>query len=189
MRVSFPKVLVEPAPSRIHGVGVRAVGDLRRGQRIAAGIHESDYRRLISWDHFDEYDREVQEKILAFCVGNPEGFIPPEKLDFNRLLIEWYLNHSCDGNVGFDERGDFIARRNITRGEELTYDYALAESNPNFRMDCRCGSFSCRRIITGNDWKDSEFRAKNLPYLIPRLRRRQESVTHLRPRRVVAHRR
>ncbi len=108
---------------------------------------------------------------MDFCIGTPEGFIPPENLDFNRLSIEWYLNHSCEGNCGFNDNGDFVAIREIESGEELTYDYGLAESNPNFRMMCACGSKSCRKLITGNDWKDEEFQAKNQDHMLPRLRR------------------
>ncbi len=190
MRVVFPKVLIELNPSVIDGVGVFAVSAFEERQRIAEGIHEAEYRRLIPWSHFAAYEENLQEKIRAFCIGTPEGFIPPDKLDFNRLTIEWYLNHSCDGNVGFDERGDFIARRRISRGEELTYDYGLAESNPRFRMRCRCGAANCRSIITGDDWKDAEFRERNLPYMLPRLRRVKygEEIIETPRRRAAAHR-
>ncbi|MBV8360450.1 MAG: SET domain-containing protein-lysine N-methyltransferase [Deltaproteobacteria bacterium] len=143
---------------------------MERTQRVADGITQSDYGRLVSWKYFDELHPDVQEKIKAFCIGTPDGFIPPPKLDFNRLSIEWYMNHSCDGNIGFDMNGDFIARREISKGEELTYDYALAESNPNFRMQCRCGSSNCRSVITGDDWKTPGFQLRNASYMLPRLR-------------------
>jgi SET domain len=171
MRIVFPKVLIELRPSRLDGVGVFAAAPLKTDQRIAAGIADADYRRLISWSSLADYDAAVREKIAAFCISTPDGFIPPDKLDFNRLSVEWYLNHSCDGNVGFDEDGDFVARRAVRKGDELTYDYALAESNPLFRKECRCGSAHCRRVITGNDWKDPGFREKNFDYMLPRLRR------------------
>jgi hypothetical protein len=154
---------------------VFAVTALKRAQRVAHGISESDYSRVVSWEHFDELDADVQEKIEAFCIGTPEGFIPPEGLDFNQLSIEWYMNHSCNGNVGFDENGDFVARRHISKGEELTYDYALAESNPNFRMHCKCTSPHCRIVISGDDWEDSHFQVINAIYMLPRLRKRLTS--------------
>ncbi len=187
MRISFPKVLIELKPSPIAGVGVFATTGVSDGQRLAEGISESDYPRLISWTHFSEYDADIREKIDAFCIGTPEGFIPPEDLDFNHLSIEWYLNHSCDGNVGFNEDGDFVARRRIAKGEELTYDYGLAESNPKFRMVCSCGSAKCRKIVTGNDWKDPAFRKRNFDYMLPRLRRAMgERVPKPTPRRQVS---
>jgi hypothetical protein len=174
MRIVPPKVLIELRPSPLDGVGVFAASAIKIDQRVAAGVAASDYHRLISWANFDEYESGVREKIAAFCVGTPDGFIPPDKLDFNRISIEWYLNHSCHGNVGFNEDGDFVARRLVRKGDELTYDYALAESNPHFRMECRCGAAQCRSVITGNDWKDPEFREKNLGYMLPRLRRASE---------------
>jgi len=175
MRIVFPKVLIELRPSRVDGVGVFAVTSLKPDQRIAAGIAGADYRRLISWSHLREYDSDLREKIEKFCIGTPDGFIPPAKLDFNRLSVEWYLNHSCEGNVGFNGDGDFVARRPIKKGEELAYDYALAESNPRFRMECRCGAANCRGVITGDDWKDPAFREANLNYMLPRLRRASEN--------------
>lgn len=158
------------AAALIEGVGVAAVAEMRKGERVATGIGDSDYEDLISWSKLLELELDVQMKVDAFCIGTPDGFIPPDDLDFNRLTIEWYFNHSCEGNLGFDENGDFVARRNIRKGEELTYDYGLAESNPKFRMDCKCGADNCRKIITGNDWLNPIFRAANLHYMLPKLR-------------------
>ena len=35
--------------------------------------------------------------------------------------------------------------------DNCVYDYGLAESNPHFIMDCKCGNSNCRKTITGND--------------------------------------
>jgi hypothetical protein len=167
-----PRVLVELRPSNVHrgGVGVFAVPSISAAQKIADGIREEDYADMIPWSSLASYDADVQKKIMDFCIGTPEGFIPPENVDFNKLSIEWYLNHSCEGNIGFNEEGDFIAIKTIESGEELTYDYGLAESNPNFVMTCTCGSTTCRKTITGNDWKDKDFQVRNRMYMLPRLR-------------------
>jgi hypothetical protein len=37
-------------------------------------------------------------------------------------------------------------------------------------MNCVCGSTNCRRMITGNDWKDPVFRKDNKNYMLPSLR-------------------
>lgn len=165
-----PRVIIELRPSNIHGVGVFAVVDLNRGHKVADGVAEGDYQYLVSWINFHEYEKQIREKIVDFCVGTPEGFIPPDNLDFNKLSVEWYLNHSCTGNCGFDDFGDFVALCDIKRGAELTYDYGLAESNPDFVMTCACGRTECRKIVTGNDWKDEEFQRKNREFMLPRLR-------------------
>ena len=151
----FPKLLIELKPSLLHkgGVGVFAVTTIKKGQQVAEGLIIDDFKHQISWEDFALFDREIKKKIMAFCVGTPEGFIPPENLDFNKLSIEWYFNHSCDGNLGFNEHGDFTAIKNIKKGEELSYDYGLIESNPKFEMRCGCKSKYCRKVVTGNDWK------------------------------------
>jgi len=67
------------------------------------------------------------------------------------------VNHSCDPNCGVrlndGQAFDFVARRPIGAGEELTFDYAMR----NFTIDhfpaiCRCGAARCRGSVTG--WKD-----------------------------------
>jgi hypothetical protein len=168
-----PRVMLELKPSPLHGVGVFAVPvpKISKGQKIAEGIHEADYLDLIPWQGFRSFHADFREKVMDFCIGTPEGFIPPENMDFNKLSIDWYLNHSCEGNCGFSDDGDFVAIRDIQPGEELAYDYGLAESNPNFKMTCSCGSKACRKVITGNDWKDEEFQAKNEEYMLPHLRK------------------
>jgi hypothetical protein len=88
------RVLVELGRSNVNGVGVFAVPDISKAQKVADGIAEEDFRVLIHWATFESYDNDVQRKIMDFCIGTPEGFIPPENLDFNKLSIEWYLNHS-----------------------------------------------------------------------------------------------
>jgi hypothetical protein len=169
----IPEVRLELRPSRIHraGVGAFAVRKIEKGQKVADGVAEEDFQEVVSWEYFPRLNEDLQNKIMAFCVGSPEGFVPPPEFDFNSLSIEWYLNHSCEGNCGFDDNGDFTAIRDIQRNEELSYDYALVESNPNFSMPCECGSKTCRHLITGNDWKDEKFFLKNRDFMHPRLRR------------------
>ncbi|MGB7470690.1 MAG: SET domain-containing protein-lysine N-methyltransferase [Candidatus Acidiferrum sp.] len=169
----IPKVLLELRPSLIDrgGVGAFAVRGFEEGEKVADGVAEEDFRDLISWSGFSRFDKHLQRKIIAFCIGAPGGFVPPPNFDFNRLSVEWYLNHSCEGNCGFNEDGDFVAIRDIEKGAELSYDYALIESNPHFSMNCSCGSRKCRRTVTGNDWKDEEFVTKNRDHMHPRLRR------------------
>jgi uncharacterized protein len=166
---SFKTVIIECRLSKIDGVGVFAVRQINKGQTIAEGVSEKDYNDLVSWQKIKSLDDDIKKKINDFCLGTPEGFFPPEDNDFNKLSIEWHINHSCNGNVGFNENGDFVGIRDIEKGEELTYDYGLAESNPKFSMKCKCGESNCRHLITGNDWKDPEFRKKNLNHMLPKL--------------------
>ena len=151
----FKNVIVELRPSIItpSGIGVFSATSIKKGVVIFEGIHASYFKHLISWKDFELLPKNTKKKVLAFCVGTPKGFIPPDKNNFNELSIEWYLNHSCVGNIGFDYNGDFVTIKDIKCNTELTYDYGLIETNPKFQMNCVCGESKCRKIITGNDWK------------------------------------
>ncbi len=66
------------------------------------------------------------------------------------LLVDepWkYVNHSCNPSCGIKDRVKLVARRNIKKGEEITFDYAMSELR--MRMECHCGSLNCRKLIMG----------------------------------------
>ena len=171
------KVSLELKHSKIHkgGIGAFAIFGFKKGQKVAGGISRKDYEDIIPWEHFRTYSMDIQKKIIDFCIGTEKGFIPPDGLDFNNLSVEWCFNHSCDGNLVFDENGDFIAKRKIKKGEEISFDYGLADSNPNYKLICECKSRNCRKVITGNDWKNPAYRKKQFKYMLHVLRENEPS--------------
>jgi len=67
------------------------------------------------------------------------------------------VNHSCNPNCGVELNAtgacDFVARRPIADGEEITFDYAMRNySIEHFPEGCLCGADICRGSVTG--WKD-----------------------------------
>ncbi len=67
------------------------------------------------------------------------------------------VNHSCDPNCGVRLNGsdafDFVARRAIDAGHEVTFDYAMRNFTvDHFPGECLCGTDACRGAVTG--WKD-----------------------------------
>jgi SET domain-containing protein len=67
------------------------------------------------------------------------------------------VNHSCNPNCMhvFNESGtfDFIARRAIEAGEQITHDTSAYEYEvEHFSQECLCGSDNCRGEVKG--WKD-----------------------------------
>lgn len=61
-----------------------------------------------------------------------------------------FLNHSCDPSLMRVMDGVmFVAMREIEPGEQLTCDYATLEINPDWEMECKCGSANCRGQIRG----------------------------------------
>jgi hypothetical protein len=105
----------------------------------------------MSWEDFAKLDTITKRKIMDYCPGTEEGFYTPK--DYNYLTIAWHMNHSCEPNIGFDAKDNFVAMKNLKKGEELTWDYGFDETNPKFKMKCDCGTKNCRKVVTGNDWK------------------------------------
>ena len=61
----------------------------------------------------------------------------------------------------------FVAVEEIAKDDELTYDYGIAQTNPRFRMVCKCRSRICRGIITGDDWKKENLKTEKGPQNAP----------------------
>jgi uncharacterized protein len=57
-----------------------------------------------------------------------------------------YINHSCNPNCGIKELFGIVAMRDISTGEEITWDYAMTE-NSDWTMRCTCGSDRCRGVV------------------------------------------
>lgn len=58
------------------------------------------------------------------------------------------VNHSCDPNAGIRKQNDLYAIKEISNGDEITFDYSTTVgTNVDWQMVCRCGSMNCRGII------------------------------------------
>lgn len=71
-----------------------------------------------------------------------------------------FINHSCDPNMGFRGSRVFVAMRDIAKGEELTFDYAMNEIDDSkhiWTIDCLCKSPNCRKIISSVDIFNKDF--------------------------------
>lgn len=75
-----------------------------------------------------------------------------------------FINHSCEPNCGVKNLFQIVAMRDISAGEELTWDYEMTE-NWFWRMECRCGTPSCRKIIGAFDNMPREVREKYKGYI------------------------
>ena len=74
------------------------------------------------------------------------------QVDYDRYVLPkkngraWYINHSCEPNCVVSGRS-LVTERRIEPGEELTFDYSTDVDWAGFRMPCRCGSPTCRKVI------------------------------------------
>lgn len=75
-----------------------------------------------------------------------------------------FFNHSCDPNSGFKGQMFLVAMRNIKKGEQVTFDYAMVLSKAKnvsfYKIKCFCGSKNCRGYVTEDDWKKPELQKK-----------------------------
>lgn len=160
-------VMIEIRPSvLIKGqIGLFAARALKKGTIIAeAGKLGEQFH---PWSDYKGVDPITKKKIFDYCLKTDEGFYAPK--DFNYLSVPWNMNHSCAYSVGFDNKGNFVTTRAIKKGEELYWDYGMGVSYSKYRLKCECKSKNCRKMITGNDWKDKDYRERNKKYFLREL--------------------
>lgn len=80
-----------------------------------------------------------------------------------RALSMLYLNHSCEPNAGLCGEITFIAMRDIEPGEELTDDWAITDDD-DYNEPCNCDAATCRKTLTGTDWRRNDLQRKYAGY-------------------------
>ena len=70
-----------------------------------------------------------------------------------------FFNHSCTPDAGVKGSGTLFALRDISKGEEITYDYSTTEWTDDeawginwtdlWKIPCNCKSKNCRKEIRG----------------------------------------
>lgn len=79
-----------------------------------------------------------------------------------------FFNHSCNPNAGIKGQIFLVAMRDIKKGEEVVFDYAMtlcrSKNAKPYKLKCLCGKKDCRGIITDNDWKDKNLQKKYKGY-------------------------
>ncbi|WP_414663658.1 SET domain-containing protein-lysine N-methyltransferase [Horticoccus sp. 23ND18S-11] len=113
-------------PSRIHGVGVRAIRAIPARALVFQG--ESPQVAWVSRAAVRRLPKAIRALYEDFGMvsGNLLG-VPP---NLNRLSVGWYINHSPRPNVVAGDDGRFRTLRRIRRGEELTADYRTYVDEP-----------------------------------------------------------
>ena len=155
MNLSYisPKAVVRE--SRIHGRGLFAVEAITKDEIVAVkGGHVFDRRTLA----------EVEPLLGPAEIQIGENLFIGPLAESEREGSMIYSNHSCEPNIGVRGQIVFVAMRDIMAGEELTHDWAMTDDD-TYRMECRCAAPTCRRIITGQDWRRIELREKYGTYM------------------------
>ncbi|GLV31179.1 absent small or homeotic discs 1 [Carabus blaptoides fortunei] len=131
------------------GWGVRTKMSIRAGEFILEYVGE-----VVS-------DQEFKQRMASryahdthhYCLHLDGGLV----IDGHRMGGDGrFVNHSCQPNCEMQKwsvNGQFrmalFALRDISPGEELTYDYNFSLFNPAEGQECKCGSDHCRGVIGG----------------------------------------
>lgn len=129
------------------GRGVFSIKDIKKDEVL--GVFGGYVMKAIdvqkSLFYKDDYSLQISEEFLIGPAFDSEV----ESAD--------YFNHSCDPNAGFNGQIFLVAMRNIKKGSEITFDYAMVLQKMKgvrfYKLKCLCGASKCRGIVTENDWK------------------------------------
>lgn len=128
--------------SPIHGTGVFCLRPIRSGEIIGryAG-------RVLSAEEAAYLEEDRAGHTFLFELSDGRIIDGGDGGNGTR-----FLNHSCEPNCEAeeDDRGILIrALRDLSPGEELTFDYRLSSEDPDAAAahPCRCGSASCRGTL------------------------------------------
>jgi hypothetical protein len=111
---------------------------------------ENKFRSLIT-KHAYVKGQVISEIPSAHVVDKATRFTVQigrnEHTDVGKLAA---LNHSCDPNVILDtENMLMVARRDIAKGEELSFFYPSTEWEMDAPFICLCGASNCIHVVAG----------------------------------------
>lgn len=143
-RMTSDQAPVSIAPSLIQGTGGFAARDIAAGERVIEYVGE----RISKGESLRRCEAE------NWCI-----FSLDDDWDIDGA-VEWnparFINHSCAPNCDAEcDEGQIwiIARRDIARGEELSFNYGydLIEYHEH---PCRCGAAECVGFIVAEEFHD-----------------------------------
>ena len=145
-----PKAEMRHTPGK--GFGSFAIEKISKGEVVASFggfVVETQYLQKYS---NDRVARSLQLNENKYLLSGPH----PEPGDM--------LNHSCEPNCGALGTSSIYAIKEIQPGIELTFDYAMTDASKYDEFNCVCNADSCRKKITGEDWKNKIIQQKYSGY-------------------------
>lgn len=110
------RVKLRIAPSSIHGVGVFAVEDIKKGDKMYADDIPTIYN--LPYAEFDKLKPNIKQLLLERWPRIMDG----SRFAYPDIRFTAYMNHSYEPN--YDNKND-VALRDIKAGEEVTEDYRV----------------------------------------------------------------
>lgn len=147
-----PKAVVRQSP--IQGRGLFAVEPIAKGEIVCIkGGHIFDRPAL------QELTRTLGPAEIQIAEDLFIGPLNEQEREGSMI----FSNHSCEPNIGVQGQIVFVALRDVEAGEELTHDWATTDDDA-YEMLCNCGAPSCRKVITGQDWRRKDLQEKYAGY-------------------------
>ena len=76
------------------------------------------------------------------------------------------VNHHCNPNAGIVNTNVLVALIDISKGDEIFYDYSTTMSENLWTMECGCSSSNCRKIIKDFHYLPAKVKEKYLKLAI-----------------------
>ena len=121
----------------------------KTGSFASTDVTKGDFIRSMSGDLVTQ--REILRRIKRgrLSPDDPLQIDADNYIDLDPASLS--INHSCDPNSAIRQSNELIAIRNISTGDEVTFDYSttvtLTIEPYSWSMRCNCGSGNCRSII------------------------------------------
>lgn len=140
--------------SKIHGKGIYAKKDIKKGIKIIEYVGEIVTKDEGNKRAANQYKLARKNKNL----GSVYVFELNNKYDLDGN-VSWnpakYINHSCKPNCKYKQEGLkiwIVSKKNIKKDEEISYDYGYdLEDYKNNK--CLCGSKNCIGYIVGKSFR------------------------------------
>ena len=138
MKNKLPKLKVKK--TNLRGSGVFANEHIKKGSVIEIAKGE-----VITFD-------ECIERIRSGNESQDDALQVGFEIDMELEGVSYFFNHSCNPNAGVRKISEFIAIKNIEKGDEITFDYSATigptVSSSVWTMTCLCGDKKCRKIVS-----------------------------------------
>ncbi|MDP9249532.1 MAG: SET domain-containing protein [bacterium] len=134
--------------SGFHNKGLIASKNIKKGERIFL-IQGKKIKFLIS------SEKQADKAGLNWIGYAKNTWIDP-------VGYGLFINHSCRPNAAIKGKLQVIALRNIKKGEEVTFDYSMSETDIFWHIKCNCRHKNCRRIIRSIQFLPKNVFKKNL---------------------------
>jgi len=126
---------VETRISPIHGLGLFALKDIKKGEIVAVWGGSVATKKEIK-----KFNKDIGfNYALELCPG----FYLVEK-NKEELDSSDFINHSCSPNCLIINKFVMITKRKIKKDEELTANFSN-HKNTGMKFKCNCGSKNCKK--------------------------------------------